>query len=202
MALPKPRTPIAQLKSQLTFLLGLLAVMWLVEITDAYIARPLFGTTLDQYGLLPRQIIGLRGIVFSPFLHANFSHLLSNSLPFLILGGLVILHGVAEFIYTSLIVAVVGGLGTWLLGAPALHIGASGLIFGYMGYLLLKGYFERSLSSIALSVAVGGVYGGMLWGVLPNQPGVSWEGHLFGFIGGVLAARLLTRQQSNKTLAR
>jgi membrane associated rhomboid family serine protease len=88
---------------------------------------------------------------------------------------------------------LVGGLGTWLIGSPGVHVGASGLIFGYLGFLLARGYFERNFPSILLAIVVGSLYGGAIWGVLPTQPGISWEGHLFGFIGGVLAARFLAR---------
>jgi membrane associated rhomboid family serine protease len=90
---------------------------------------------------------------------------------------------------------LVSGLGVWLFGASGVHVGASGLIFGYLGFLLLRGYFERNFPSILLSLIVGFLYGGAIWGVLPTQPGISWEGHLFGFIGGVLAARLLARRK-------
>jgi membrane associated rhomboid family serine protease len=90
-------------------------------------------------------------------------------------------------------------VGTWLFGSPGVHIGASGVIFGYLGYLLLKGYFERSAFSIALSLGVGVLYGSLLWGVLPTQYGISWEGHLFGFLGGVLAARVLTPERSKRS---
>jgi membrane associated rhomboid family serine protease len=104
------------------------------------------------------------------------------------------LRRTSDFFVVSAIAMLVGGLGTWLFGAPALHIGASGVIFGYLGFLLLRGYFERKFASILFSVFVGILYGSLIWGVLPGQPGISWEGHLFGFLGGVLAAKLLAEE--------
>lgn len=170
---------------------GFVALMWIVEIADVV----LFRGQLDAYGILPRQTIGLRGILFMPFLHGNFPHLIANTIPFLILGWLVMLRSIADFWLVTAVTMLVGGLGVWLFGSPGLHVGASGVIFGYLGFLLLRGLFERSFAGIFLSVVVGSLYGGLIWGVLPGQPGVSWEGHLFGFLGGVLAARLLSKRR-------
>ncbi len=105
------------------------------------------------------------------------------------------MSGIAAFLGVSLLVILLGGLGVWLFGASGYHIGASGLIFGYIGYLLARGYFERSVGSLAVAVIVALVYGGALWGVLPGQPGISWQGHLFGAIGGVVAARALSERR-------
>lgn len=182
-----------ELKTQLFVLFGLVAVMWAVEIVDQGIFRPVFRSTLDIYGIIPRNPIGLRGIFFAPFLHGSFVHLLGNTFPFLILGWLIMLREIRDFWVVSLVAAGVGGAGTWLVGAPGVHIGASGVIFGYLGYLLLRGYFERSVFAIALSLGVGTLFGSLLWGLLPMQAGISWEGHLFGFIGGAIAAKLLAK---------
>ena len=182
---------VKEIKTQLTILGGLAATFWAVEIIDFLIYRG----QLDRYGIYPRYIPGLRGIIWSPFLHGDFTHLIANTAPFLILGWLVMLQETADFFWVSAIAMVVGGTGVWLFGAPAFHIGASGVIFGYLGFLLSRGFFERNLPSIVLSLVVGFVYGGLIWGVLPGQPGVSWEGHLFGFIGGVVAARFLARRK-------
>lgn len=178
-----------QFKRQMFLLLALLVLIWGVELADVLVFRPQ-GLTLDQFGIVPRSIPGLRGILFAPFLHAGFAHLLSNTLPFLILGWLIILRRPQDFAVVSLIVLLVSGLGTWVIGAAGIHLGASGMVFGYLGFLLLAGWFDRRLNSVLLSLTVGVVYGGLLWGVLPNQPGVSWEEHLCGLLGGVLAARL------------
>jgi len=149
---------------------------------------------LDQLGIRPRTSDGLRSILFAPFLHAGFVHLLANTGPLVVLGWLVLLRRVADFFLATAATMLIGGLGVWLLGAPnSIHLGASILIFGYLGYLLLRGIYERSPVAVAIAVVAGLLYGGALWGVLPGQPGVSWQGHLFGFVGGGIAARLQAR---------
>ena len=179
-------------KEQAVFLLGFVAALWLIELVDQLV----FHQTLDRNGIRPRSANGLPGILVAPFLHGGIGHLLANSAPLLVLGWLVLLRGMAVFLTVSAIAIVVGGLGVWLFASPnTIHIGASGLIFGYLGYLLLRGYFERSVASILVAVVVGVLYGGALWSVLPSRPGISWEGHLFGFLAGALAARLLTNRQ-------
>ncbi|NEP20689.1 rhomboid family intramembrane serine protease [Moorena sp. SIO3I6] len=182
----------SELQTQAIILGGWVALMWIVELVDIFI----FGRKLDLYGIIPRNPIGLRGILFAPFLHGGFSHLISNTIPFLVLGWFVMLQETSDFFVVTSITMVVGGLGVWLLGAPnSVHIGASVLIFGYLGFLLFRGFFERNLPSIFISILVGFLYGGLVWGVLPSQPHVSWQGHLFGFIGGILAARLLAKRK-------
>jgi membrane associated rhomboid family serine protease len=180
-----------ELKTQATVLGGSVAIMWGLEIVDI-----LLGGALDTFGIHPREISGLSGILFAPFLHGNFAHLIANTIPFLTLGWFVMLQETSDFFVVTALSMIVGGLGVWLFGAPnSVHIGASILIFGYLGFLLFRGFFQRNVPSILLSLIVGFLYGGAIWGVLPTQPGVSWEGHLFGFIGGVIAARLLTRRR-------
>ncbi len=181
-----------EFKAQMWILGGLVAVMWVIEILDQFVFRVGLRETLDIYGIIPRHVIGLRGILFAPFLHGNFAHLISNTVPFIALGWLIMLRETSDFFWVSLIAGFVSGLGTWLFGSPGVHIGASGVIFGYLGYLLARSYFERSMTAIAISLFVGVLYGSLIWGVLPSRIGISWEGHLFGFIGGVLAAKLLT----------
>ncbi len=198
----RPEPTIAQeLKTQAMILGGLVAVAWGLELFDLFIFRqglyPVSG--LDQYGILPRNLIGLRGILFAPFLHGSLAHLIGNTIPFLMLGWFVMLRETSDFFVVSIISALVSGLGTWLFGAPGIHIGASGVIFGYLGYLLLRGYFERSAIAIAMSLFVCVLYGSLLFGLSPFQPGISWEGHLFGFLGGVLSARLLANQYRRST---
>ena len=181
-----------EFKTQVTILGGSVALMWVLELVDVIIFRQ----RLNIYGIIPREIIGLRGILFAPFLHGGFAHLISNTIPFLVLGWFVMLQETSEFFIVTPIIMLVSGLGVWLLGSPGVHIGASGVIFGYLGFLLARGFFERNFLSILLSLLVGFLYGGLIWGVLPIQVGVSWEGHLFGFIGGILAARFLAKQKS------
>ncbi|WP_008315397.1 rhomboid family intramembrane serine protease [Leptolyngbya sp. PCC 6406] len=180
-----------ELKSHAWILGTLVALLWGIQIVNDLI----FNGGLARYGIMPRAGIGLRGIVFAPFLHGNFGHLMANTIPLVTLGWLILLQEVGDFLIVSLVAMGVSGLGTWLIGAPgSVHVGASGVIFGYLGFLLMRGWFERSISAIALSLVVLMFYGSLVWGIFPNQPGVSWEGHLFGFVGGVLAARLIAKR--------
>ncbi|MGI8933616.1 MAG: rhomboid family intramembrane serine protease [Phormidesmis sp.] len=184
------RSITGEFKLQITTLLGLVALLWAIEIVDQVVFRG----NLDRLGIRPRSLSGLWGILWAPFLHGNFVHLLANTVPLVSLGWLIMLRETGDWLVVSVIAALCSGLGTWLIGAPSsLHIGASGVVFGYFGFLLLRGYFERSAVAIAFSVLVTFLYGGIIWGVLPSQPGISWEGHLFGFLGGILAARLLAK---------
>ena len=169
---------------------GALLLLWGVFVVNLL----LFGGDLLALGVLPRTIAGLRGILFMPLLHGSLAHLVGNSLGILLVGTLVMFREERHFWAVTAIGALVGGLGTWLFGRPAVHIGASGLVFAYLGYLLLAGLFERRIGSVILSSVAAVLYGGMLVGLLPGTPGVSWEGHLFGFVGGVVAARVLARR--------
>jgi len=178
-----------EFKTQVFILGGFVALIWALEIVDS-----LMGGALDVYGISPHSIIGLRGILFAPFLHGSLAHVAANTIPFLTLGWLIMLRETSDFFFVTIITMFVSGLGVWLTAPPyTIHIGASGLIFGYFGFLLLRGYFERSFAAILFSLIVGLLYGGLIWGVLPLQYGISWQGHLFGFIGGALAARFLAR---------
>ncbi|NJK41112.1 MAG: rhomboid family intramembrane serine protease [Acaryochloridaceae cyanobacterium SU_2_1] len=181
-----------KLKTQAQILAILVLGMWTLQVVNGFSGNALIG-----FGIVPRQLVGLRGIIFSPFLHGGFNHLLANTLPFVILGWLVMVRRISDFLKVSLVVMGVGGLGTWLFAGPnTVTIGASGLVFGYLGYLIFRGIFEQSFIAIAVSLGVGIVYGGMLWGILPAQPHISWQGHLFGFIGGGLAARWFSKPQA------
>ena len=175
-------------KAHALVLVGFVALIWFIEIVDWITPW----ATMDGWGIRPRTLTGLFGIALSPFLHGSFGHVAANSLPFLLFGGLIMLRRPSHFWTVSLIIALLGGIGTWLTGAPnSVHIGASGLVFGYFGFLLLLGYFERSIPAILQSLLIGFFYGGLIWGVLPGQVGISWQGHLFGFLAGALAAYLL-----------
>ncbi len=174
--------------TQVVILFACVVFAWCVELVD----RVAFGGSLERFGIHPRDMASLWGILAAPVLHVGWVHLAANTVPFVVLGWLVMLRRISDFVVVSAIAILIGGLGVWLVGAPnSIHVGASGLIFGYLGYLLARGYFERSLWAIVLAVAALILYGGVLWGVLPGQTGISWEGHLFGFLSGVAAARLL-----------
>lgn len=165
------------------------ALMWVLEGVDTVLDG-----RLDSLGIEPRDADGLSGVVLAPFLHGGFGHLLANTVPLLVLGALVALAGLARVLAVTAIVTLVGGIGTWLVApASTVHLGASILVFGYAAYLVARGFFDRRLGSLAVGVVVAVVYGsGLLLGLLP-RPGVSWQGHLFGALGGLLAARLLSR---------
>ncbi len=182
------------LRAQLTLIGSIVAVFWVLEIVDQLI----LSSALDAFGIVPRDLDGLTGILAAPFLHGDFAHLASNTVPFAVLGWLILTRGRGEFFLASLLITVVGGLGVWVFARMAVHIGASGVIFGYLGYLLGLGLFERSLKAIVVAVAVGFAYGGLIWGVLPSDPRISWEAHLFGFVAGVAAARWLTQRRAAK----
>lgn len=181
-----PKRPLWQ---QAAMLMGSFVVLlWVIEIIDVA-----SGSRVEQAGINPRSVDGLWGILFAPVLHDDWAHLIANTLPVLILGFLVLLSGLARGLTATGIIWVVGGVGTWLIGGGnSNHIGASVLIFGWIAYLLTRGIFTRNLGQLAVGVVVFVIYGGALWGVLPSTPGVSWQGHLFGAVGGVLAAWVLS----------
>jgi membrane associated rhomboid family serine protease len=170
--------------------LALLAAMWVLEVVDVALDH-----RLDQHGIEPRELDGLDGVVFAPFLHGGFDHLIGNTIPFLLLGFAIALGGAARVAIVTVIVALVGGLGTWLI-APAntVHIGASGIVFGYAAYLVARGVYSRSVVQIGLGLLVLVVWGTTLLRGLVPEDGISWQGHLFGAVGGVVAARLLHRR--------
>jgi membrane associated rhomboid family serine protease len=176
-----------QLKTSAYLILGLVLVIWAVELLNL-----LLGHRLNVLGILPRTVAGLPGIALSPFLHNGIGHVLLNTIPLVILGGLVILHGPRAFLEVSLVIIVVSGIGVWLFGRSGYHVGASGLIFGYFGFLVGRSWYERSISSILIAVITIVLYGGILLGVLPTRAGMSWEAHLFGLLAGILAARLVS----------
>lgn len=166
---------------------GFVALLYAIEVIDTVASG-----RLDGHGVRPRSDEGLLGIVFAPFLHGGWAHLVANTVPLLVLGFLLALSGVRTWVAVTAIVWVVGGVGVWLVGgANSVHIGASGLVFGWLVYLMVRGVFARNLGQIALGVLIFVVYGSVLWGVIPGRPGISWEGHLFGAMGGALAAWLL-----------
>lgn len=198
-------TPAPEPKKQPTWIIGgltilsFVALLYLIETVDA-----LSGHELDDNGIRPMEADGLKGIIFAPLLHSDWAHLMANTLPALVLGFLMTLAGMARFIYATVIIWIVGGFGTWLIGNVGVscpyvgancqtnHIGASGLIFGWLTFLLVFGWFTRNVWEIVIGVVVLLVYWGTLFGVLPGTPGVSWQGHLCGAIAGVLAAYLLS----------
>ena len=173
-----------ELKAQGNLLVCIVVLLWTIEL-----ANSLMNDALNNLGIRPRNILGLQGIIFAPFLHGNWRHLISNIFPLIILSWLIMARDRSEWIAVTVLTAIASGLGTWLFGgATTIHIGASGVVFGYFGFLVTRAYFERSLGSIAISLLVLALFGGMIWGILPVRVGISWEGHLFGLLGGIAAA--------------
>lgn len=171
------------------------ALMWVIEAVDGLI----MDSRLDQHGIVPRSWGGLDGILWAPFLHGGFGHLLVNTIPFLALGWFVALEGPRRWLAVTVFVMVLGGAATWLLARSAVHIGASGLIFGYAGFLLVAGFVEKSIKGIVVAIIVGALFGGMvLRGITPVSSWVSWESHLFGLVAGVLAAFVIATPESER----
>lgn len=165
-------------------LAAFLGVIWAVQVLNL-----VTGYALNSwFGLIPRALGGLDGIVLMPLLHGSVGHAVSNSLPLVILGAVMTLTARRDVIAASVIIVLVCGLGVWIFGRAALHVGASGLVFGWFAFLIARGVVEKRLIPVVTALGVGVVYGSLIWGVFPGQPGVSWEAHLFGAMGGVLAA--------------
>jgi membrane associated rhomboid family serine protease len=179
------------------FVAAMAAVMWLVEVYDAVGGNP------DGEGIRPRDADGLVGVVASPFLHGSWGHLIGNTIPFVVLGLAIAIGGLARVAAVTGIVALVGGLGTWLTApSNSVVIGASGVIFGYATYLITRGIYTRQALHLLGGLLVLAVYGTtLLFGLVPT-PGVSWQAHLFGGIGGVVAARVLHRGRAGNAVTR
>lgn len=180
--------------SSALLLLAGLSIMWASEGIDQF----LLDERLDREGIVPRELDGLSGIPFAPFLHLGFPHLMANTVPLLVLGGLLALKGAARFVQVTMGVILLGGMGVWVFGRSAVHLGASGLLFGYLGYLVSAGIFERRVRSVLLGIIAVVFYGGLVWGVLPNDPGVSWESHLFGLLAGGFMGWFVSRSSRRR----
>jgi membrane associated rhomboid family serine protease len=209
MTPPPPPTPAARndprhdwrsnwsLRSQMRVLGAIVAVFWAAVIADLFLPKE---HSLVQWGgVHPRQLTSLVNVFSYPFIHDGFVPLIANTIPFVILAWIIMIRSGKQFVQVSLIVTIVSGLGIWAFGKSDVHCGADGVIFGYLGFLLLHGYFERRWDSVLLSIVVAIFFGGTLWGLLPTRVEASWSGHLFGFLGGVLAARLLVRRGSSSS---
>ncbi|MFD7747695.1 rhomboid family intramembrane serine protease [Streptomyces sp. NPDC059698] len=168
---------------------GWVALLWVLEGIDTAT-----GHALDTYGISPRETAELRDVAPAAFLHGSWEHVASNSVPLLVLGFLAALAGLRRFAAVALTVILVSGLGVWLTAPPnTVTLGASGVVFGLLGYLLVRGFVDRRPWDVLIGIGVAVVYGSLLWGVLPTDSGVSWQGHLFGLLGGVAAAFLFRR---------
>jgi membrane associated rhomboid family serine protease len=176
----------------LALLAGIVGLMWIVEVINT-----LDSNGLDSDGIYGRSIDHLWGIITTPFIHASFAHLIGNTIPFVFMGFFIALQGAKRLAQVTLIVIVVGGIGTWLVAPSNIPtIGASGVVFGYAGYLFARGFFDRSLSELAIGLLVGVVWGLALVSSLVPHAGISWQGHLFGLVGGVVAASVFRRERT------
>jgi membrane associated rhomboid family serine protease len=167
-------------------------VLFAIELVDSRL-----GGYLDRAGgIIPRDPAGFDGIVFAPLLHADFGHLTANSVPLILMGTFVLAAGASRFLLSTVLIMLVSGLGVWFLGTPGTYVvGASGVIFGYLGVLLTRGLVEHSWWNAAVGLLIALLYGWQLFGVLPTDERISWQGHLFGFLGGVVAAIVFRRRR-------
>ncbi|WP_329477220.1 rhomboid family intramembrane serine protease [Kribbella sp. NBC_01484] len=185
----------ARIASGVKLLVALVGLMWLSEVVDT----ALHGR-LDQYGIIARDPQGLVGIITAPFLHLGFGHLISNTLPLVTLGLIIAVSGARRLFAVTAMVVVIGGFGTWLISPPnTITIGASGLVFGYAAYLITRGLFNRRLGQVLIGIVVVVVWGSALLGGLLPQDGISWQGHLFGGIAGILAAWVLADDKPKRS---
>lgn len=169
-----------QLIANYYYIIIFVGLIWLIEIINF-----ISGHSLNKLGLFPRRLSGIIGIFLAPFLHNGISHVSLNTIPFVTLGGLVILVSKQLFIETTIFIIVISGTATWIFGRGARHVGASSLIFGYFGFLVANGWADRNIKSMTIAVITVLFYGGILWLVRPTRKAVSWEGHLFGFAAGI-----------------
>jgi membrane associated rhomboid family serine protease len=169
-------------------------VLYLIELVDMFL-----GGDLDSFGIRARELDGLDGVIWAPLLHLGWEHLFSNTVPVLIFAFLAMAGGIGRWVAVTATIWILGGLGVWLMGpSNTITIGASGLAFGWLAYLLVRGLFNRSTGQIVVAVVLLFIWGGMLWGVLPGNPGISWQGHLFGALAGVLAAWVTARADKSR----
>ena len=176
--------------SQIRVVLCVAAIVTSIEIMNLFLGR-----TLNIFGLIPREYGGLVGIVTAPFLHGSLMHYFSNIVPLCVFSFLLLQHGAVRFSLVTVVSIVLSGILVWIFGRTAIHVGASGLIYGYFGYLLLAGWLSREIKLILISLFIGVGYGGLVFGVFPSNPFISWEGHLFGFMSGVGCALIWGREK-------
>ena len=177
-------------KKRAHVVLVIISLLFIIEIINS-----LTGRSLGQFGIYPRQLHSLPGIFTAPFIHGSLVHLLSNAIPLAIFSFLLLIHGTKRFVLVNLWIMIVGGGLVWMLGRNAMHIGASGMLYGYFGYLLIAGFLSRQFKLLLISLFVMLGYGGMIWGVLPSRPYISWESHLFGALAGIAAAYIWQKRR-------
>ncbi|HHF7345826.1 TPA: rhomboid family intramembrane serine protease [Legionella feeleii] len=176
---------ISQTQQNLKILAIILFLPWLVYFINFFL-----GKRLLYLGIIPRHMVGLPGILFSPLLHLNFNHLFFNSIPLLVLSNFVLINGLTYFLWVTLVITIISGFLTWCFAKSGIHVGASGLITGYWGLLVTDILQQGTLTAIILGVISLYYFAGIFLGVFPGKKGVSWEGHLFGLLAGLITSYL------------
>lgn len=175
---------------------ALVVVMVVVQIVNSFV------NLVPLAGIEPRRVDGLIGVLTAPFVHAGWSHLVANAVPLLIFGFLLMVNGAKQFVAVTVLVWLVSGVGVWLTGGGgSVVVGASGVVFGWLAYLVVRGVFTRNVGQILVGLVLLALWGGVFWGVLPGANGISWQAHLFGAIGGVLAAFLASKADGPRRAA-
>ncbi|BDF93554.1 MULTISPECIES: rhomboid family intramembrane serine protease [unclassified Pseudoalteromonas] len=189
MANQKSSLSIPPLASKRFTIIGIILLCALLQVINS-----LPGINLNGLGIFPRNLNGLSGIFFAPFLHGGWAHLISNLIPFAVLGWLVCQYSVKRFWLVFIFTALAGGLLVWLFGRANIHVGLSGVLYGLWGFLICYGIMHRSFKAIAISVVVVFLYSGLIWGVLPQRPHVSFESHFFGALAGIIIGYYLAKK--------
>jgi membrane associated rhomboid family serine protease len=180
-------TLVEQTKANYEILAIITAILWAF-----YVLSVLTGRRLLILGIIPRKPYGLPGIIFCPFLHADFNHIFFNTIPLLVLSNFILFQGLDVFFKVTIIITLVSGILVWLFAKDGIHVGASGVITGYWGYLIMDAYQQPTITSIILGVVCIYYFAGIFFGIFPGKKGISWEAHLFGLLAGLLTSYLMT----------
>lgn len=183
------------MKKYIVNIIIFVVILWVV-----FILNSILPIELNQYGIIPRNLTGLRGILFAPFLHGDYNHIVSNTVPITFLLIVLFAFYKEKALKTVIFSQLLGGLMVWMFATQGCHIGISGLIYSLVSFLIIAGIFKRNFKSLIISILIVILYGGLVWGVLPTQYGISWEGHLFGAIsGGFLAYQYYGKNGKKQT---
>lgn len=178
---------IHQTKDHSMILINMVAILWI-----SYFLTVLSGKRLLLLGIIPRHIRGLPGILFTPFLHASFNHLFFNTIPLIVLSNFILVQGLLYFYHATILITLISGIAIWCFAKPGIYVGASALVTGYWGLLVSNIYQEGGVTTVILGIISLYYFAGIFWGVFPSgKKGVSWEGHLFGLIAGLITAMIL-----------
>jgi len=173
---------------RIRFMFANLVLLWAIELVNS-----LLNHHLVSFGVLPRQFSGLPGVLYATWLHGSIIHLLLNTVPLFVMGLFMLSDGVDQYIKRTLMIALLSGLIVWVIGRFAYHVGASMIIFGFFGFLVFRALYQRTLSTVLVAILIVFLYGGIIWGIFPQQAYISWEGHLAGLISGILTAKFTVK---------